>query len=68
MSIFSKMFGVRISLDELRKDEVQDWLAELCDKTFIFEKTIGRRLEKKDKALFKELIKSLVGRVSKLDL
>lgn len=61
----SKLFGVRINWDELRKDEVQDGLAELCDKTFVFEKTVGRIVEKKDKAFFKELIKSLVGRATK---
>ena len=59
------MLKVEINLDELRKEEVQESLAELLDKVFVFKGLAGAVIETRDKSFFKSLIKSLVGQVAK---
>jgi len=59
------MIKMEIDLDELRKEEIQDQLAELFDKVFVFKGPAGILIETVDKVFFKTLVKSLVGQIDK---
>lgn len=58
-----KMIKVEIDLDELRKEEVQNQLAELFDKILVFKGPAGILVETIDRVFFKTLIRSLVGQI-----
>ena len=55
------LVGSEFDLTELRKEEVQDQLAELADKAIKLKGAGGAALEAVDKAFFKMVIKALVG-------